>query len=409
MVHRLKLCPSVYLQVLFGCKAARTTRKALGNAVLGILFKVDDPPYYSDAVISELSHGKKNLGGWETDAAWSCDANGASVRFVTEVIPLLDPSKQGLLVAAVKAVIASDEGIEDSAIVDLVDGLSKEDIVRLWQVNVSRFATGVFLYAVRYTSNRGTDGEASAVTPGFFSSLASEAASLVLSERCELAGTKCVTLWHRGPNRIQLQAGDLFAEGTEDTRGLRRIVVVPVDTSYSTGLSRNLETDDTSLVSPATVHGKWLRLQYAKGVDAGMISERVARVLELRGQSENGNARLGAVAPIDDGNQVWYLLAISQFDKGGNAHSTKDEIQKAVACLANFYGKEGQGYPLYMPLVGTGRSRAGLGYQDSLEVILSALVQNAGSIQGSVTIVVESGAMKELDVEEARRKCGLQD
>lgn len=118
-----------------------------------------------------------------------------------------------------------------------------------------------------------------------------------------------------------------------------------------------------------------------------------------RSKSQNGKAdcyEIGTTAVIDIDIAVFYLVAIASFDEWNNAKSTKDEIKKAIIELLKIYDKLGQGYPMYIPLLGTGRSRAGLSYQESFELIKQTLVENKNRIQGHIKIVVVSDALKDI-------------
>ena len=53
------------------------------------------------------------------------------------------------------------------------------------------------------------------------------------------------------------------------------------------------------------------------------------------------------------------LLALSEFDENNKAQSSKDEVIKSLRSLLEFYDVNGQGYQMYITLMGTGRSRAG--------------------------------------------------
>lgn len=66
--------------------------------------------------------------------------------------------------------------------------------------------------------------------------------------------------------------------------------------------------------------------------------------------------------------------------------------------MLEFYDCKGQGYELYLPLVGTGRSRAGLSYQESYNLIKKVLLENEGQIQGHITIVVQTEVLRKLRI-----------
>ena len=90
------------------------------------------------------------------------------------------------------------------------------------------------------------------------------------------------------------------------------------------------------------------------------------------------------------------MVATAAFDEKNNAHSTNEEIKTALTELLKIYDNFGQGYPLYIPLFGTGRSRAGLSYQESFDLIKQTLIENKNRIHGHIKIVVVSDVLEEI-------------
>ena len=67
---------------------------------------------------------------------------------------------------------------------------------------------------------------------------------------------------------------------------------------------------------------------------------------------------IGAVAIVPNARSVFYLTAIARLDKSNNAHATREDICSALNALIDTYDKEGQGLDIFIPLIGTGESRA---------------------------------------------------
>ena len=61
--------------------------------------------------------------------------------------------------------------------------------------------------------------------------------------------------------------------------------------------------------------------------------------------------------------------------------------------------KYGQGYNLYLPLMGTGMSRINLSYQDSLDLITSTLLENKNLIHGKISIVIQPNVIDTINLE----------
>ncbi len=218
---------------------------------------------------------------------------------------------------------------------------------------------------------------------------------------------KDALIWNNGNNSIEIVEGDIFKFAFENrSRTAKNIVVIPVNTAFDTHVSTKLGTDGTPLVSENTLHGKWLIRWTRSGESVAGLDGRIAESLNCQGKtpickskSKNGKAdcyEIGTTAIIDIRKAVFYLVATATFDEMNNAHSTKEEIKTALIELLKIYDNFGQGYPMYIPLFGTGRSRAGLSYQESFELIKQTLLENKNRIQGHVKIVILSEAMKDI-------------
>lgn len=218
---------------------------------------------------------------------------------------------------------------------------------------------------------------------------------------------KNAVIWNNGRNSIEIVEGDIFkfAFGNRSNT-IKNIVVIPVNTAFDTQVSTKLETDGIPLVSENTLHGQWLIRWIRSGKSLANLDYRIVESLNYQGKmpfgiskSKNGKAdcyEIGTTAIIDIGKAVFYLVATAAFDERNNAYSTREEIKTALTELLKIYDNFGQGYPMYIPLFGTGRSRVGLSCQESFDLIKQTLVENKNRIQGHVKIVVVSEAMKDI-------------
>ncbi|MBQ6524596.1 MAG: hypothetical protein IJI12_08075 [Atopobiaceae bacterium] len=213
-----------------------------------------------------------------------------------------------------------------------------------------------------------------------------------------------VVIWSRGPNSLGLVSGNLLDFGFSNRSKRRAIVVVPVNTSFETHVTRKYEQSPTQVVADSTIHGQWLTRMEESG-QADDLRNRIFDDLEARYGARQGSREglkpypIGSIAVIETNRAVFCLLAISTFDERNRATSSSEDISRAVADLLRFYDSAGQGLDMYLPLLGTGRSRAGLGYQQSLELIVGTCMDNRLSLLGKVTIVASEEAMKELSIE----------
>lgn len=201
-------------------------------------------------------------------------------------------------------------------------------------------------------------------------------------------------LWQSGTGSLSVEVGDLLSKGFGRRRKYRNIVVVPVDSAFDTVVTAGCETFDKPRVSAMTLHGKWLQRMYQCGETTKSLDKRIHENLELRGirplDSEIQGRRypIGTVAVVENDKAFFFLLAVSDFDEGNVARSTSDTVRDALDVLIDTYDAMGQGFDLYLPLIGTGLSRAGLCHIDSYRLIAETLGRRAQNIHGNITIIV---------------------
>ena len=133
------------------------------------------------------------------------------------------------------------------------------------------------------------------------------------------------------------------------------------------------------------------------GSKEGMLDVRIRNSLKRQGilPGTSGTYAIGSIAEIETENAVYYLLAISDFDANNNAHSTKESIRRSTSMLVEHYDRRGQGKPIYLPLIGTGMSRANLDPKESLDMLVEAFVGN-GLFTGTATIVITPTSAQQL-------------
>lgn len=230
------------------------------------------------------------------------------------------------------------------------------------------------------------------------------AAIFIESLKADNRADSRVVIWSHGPYSLGLVSGNVLDCGFSNRSKRKVMVAVPVNTTFETHVTRKYERRPTQLVADTTIHGQWLTRMEGAGQADG-LHRRILGDLETRygvGSECSKGVRafpIGSIAVIETKNAVFCLLAISSFDENNRATSSAEDIGKAMADLLSFYDSMGQGLDMYLPLLGTGRSRAGLGYQESLELIVGTCMDNRSSLLGKVTIVVSPEAMKELSIE----------
>jgi hypothetical protein len=161
-------------------------------------------------------------------------------------------------------------------------------------------------------------------------------------------------------------------------------------------------TQNNPLVSLKTIHGQWLKYMNELGYDYIALNKLIETDLKNRNinpireyskkDKPRGNTKsypLGSIITISGKNDTtFYLIAISCFDKNNRATTSRKNIRNCVDDLLEFYDKNGQEYPIYIPLFGTGRSRADLNHQQAFKIIKSSILTDEQHLHGTINIVV---------------------
>lgn len=114
-------------------------------------------------------------------------------------------------------------------------------------------------------------------------------------------------------------------------------------------------------------------------IEAGRIKARNGEVFHLNAPRTSN---------LVNDKAFFFLLAVSDFNEGNVARSASDTVRDALDALIDTYDAMGQGFDLYLPLIGTGLSRAGLCHIDSYRLIAETLGRRAQNIHGNITIIV---------------------
>lgn len=209
-------------------------------------------------------------------------------------------------------------------------------------------------------------------------------------------------LWEQGEKRIQAIYGDLLK--ISKNKRFEKIVVIPVNTTFDTVVG-------DGIVSPGSVHGRWIKKFCSEGhtvdeldklIQANFSTRKIAPY-SVQDESEKPKGKRamyprGTVAVIDDDQTHYYLLALSHFDENLNAQCSKEELLSVITSMIDFYDKNGQGLPIYIPLMGSGISRANVTPEESLQIITDLLKLNRQKIHGEANIVVYSKLKSQVSI-----------
>lgn len=147
-----KLCFGSFATVLVKCKAPTTTQKQLvGTMLLSVndVYDICD----DDGGTSALTLGHVNLSDNVTVYAKDAKPETVSAYFKKKILPLLDLNRRTTMILALKDIIAHDSEITDDRELELVNKLTKADIVTRDTFVFEDFLAGLFLYIAIYTSN----------------------------------------------------------------------------------------------------------------------------------------------------------------------------------------------------------------------------------------------------------------
>jgi hypothetical protein len=166
-------------------------------------------------------------------------------------------------------------------------------------------------------------------------------------------------LYNSTNGTIDLISGDIIAIGFNKKLAINdKIVVIPVDDKF-TMIFKNQYGDD--VISKDSLHGKWLLRINKLGIQNPKIKYEKTE---------------------------FYLLPVSSLKKRYKAESGIEVIKSMLNLLASEYSISGQGVTIYVPLIGTGRSRAHLSLNDSISLIKESFLRNENGFFGKVKIVL---------------------
>ncbi len=218
-------------------------------------------------------------------------------------------------------------------------------------------------------------------------------------------------IWKNSSNAVEVITGDIFHFGFESRRrNEKNIVVIPVNTAFDTHVNRKLEGNPAPGVSKKTLHGEWLKRMEQSEEKVPDLDKRIAASLSSLGykpvqKESSANKKrdiydIGSIAVIETKNAIYFLLALSEFDESNRAQSTPDNVVTATESLLRFYDRVGQGYDLYMPIIGSGRSRTGLAFKEAYHLLIDVMLKNKDLIQGRIYLVVRPDNIDEIKEDE---------
>lgn len=408
------LCVGTFLTTLKLCKASTTKQKKLGEAV----FRTIKPGFDcgdDDSSISAVFRGKRNLHSFLQLEFDDINPKMLSLRFAKEVIPLLDENRKTHAVRLLLSLI-KDDYIDDETHVELVNRIKKKNLLLMDEIVFEDFLAGVFLYTIKFTDNLNVESEVKVYKHFAEREILEQQKKLsFISQYMDSPFFEddtirsVITLYKQGGTIIDVLYADIFEIVNKEMNASKKNIVIPSNTSFETKLEDRVGNDVISLVSENTIHGQWIMSLEKKGINLLEIDSQIQNSLKRSkiSKCKVRNTTVGkqdvypiaSVARVVISNINYYLLALSDFDDNNKAQSNISNIRKVINTVIDYYDVEGQGYDIYIPLIGTGRSRTGLTLQDSYELIKELLLQRKDEIFGRVHIVIYPAQADEVYLE----------
>lgn len=211
-------------------------------------------------------------------------------------------------------------------------------------------------------------------------------------------------------NGVFVKYGDMYSPDIVD-KGYsgKRAIVVAVNRCFDTIV-------DDHLVSHNTQHGQVFQKLYddqrftpdSLNSKIGNILRRNTEYKDLtKDEKPEGNRKRYDVGttvnlPIDD-KLCYYLLGLSFFDEHLNAYTSKADFALAAQKLIEFCNQNAQGYPVILPLLGSGLSRTNIELNDILHYLVNAFAINKDIIHNNFYIVVWKGDKDRVAIKELRK------
>lgn len=209
-------------------------------------------------------------------------------------------------------------------------------------------------------------------------------------------------------HHVYVQYGDVFSSEEVVNSSQRRNIVVPVNRCFDTIV-------DDNIISSTTLHGKALKMVYRDTqFNESTLSDYIQNNLECEQKIESkllsqdekraGNLKrypVGSVAEVKVSNtRFFFFLGLSTFNYDLKAETKETEYYVSLMKLLEYCNARSQGFPVVMPLIGTGLSRTNYSERDILEFLISFLKMNKKLIDCDIHIVISNNRMDSISITE---------
>lgn len=204
-------------------------------------------------------------------------------------------------------------------------------------------------------------------------------------------------------HKLYLQYGDLFDKNEVNNFSERRNIVIPVNRCFDTVV-------DNHLISERTLHGMAFKRLYSNNLYTEESLNSAIQQLLTNKEFENitesdkpvGNRKRYPVGTVVDlpcyGEEHYLLWALSTFDSNLKAHTSMQEYALAVQKLVEACNTESEGFPIVLPIVGTGLSRTKKEQRDVITYLLNAFRLNKNEINCDIHIIIHEDIKGEIAI-----------
>lgn len=204
-------------------------------------------------------------------------------------------------------------------------------------------------------------------------------------------------------HKLYLQYGDLFDKNEVNNFSERRNIVIPVNRCFDTVV-------DNHLISERTLHGMAFKRLYSNNLYTEESLNSAIQQLLTNKEFENitesdkpvGNRKRYPVGTVVDlpcyGEEHYLLWSLSTFDSNLKAHTSMQEYALAVQKLVEACNTESEGFPIVLPIVGTGLSRTKKEQRDVITYLLNAFRLNKNEINCDIHIIINEDIKGEIAI-----------
>lgn len=211
-------------------------------------------------------------------------------------------------------------------------------------------------------------------------------------------------IWKSGNGKLQVCYGDVIRLANRKYSKKEQIIVIPVNTCFDTLVDNNITLVEKPLISPKSIHGQWVEIMINNGITLEELDSKITQSILVhniqpvrsytRQEKQRGKLDvypLGTVIPISvNKNTTFFLFALSELDENNKAQCSERDFIDGLVRLIDSYDDRGQGFEMFLPLVGTGMSRVNIQHQEALQKIKATFELYRNKIKGTVNIVIYS-------------------